>query len=291
MSASIGDETSDRAASGPLEATDAGALVKTVLVPVDGSTLAERAIGVAAGLAMSVGADLRLFRASFKLDQHEEVLQLRNLADRHGLPRAQVEVSTGRSAAPAVIRASRRAADSVVVMATHGRSGLAATVLGSVADEVLRDLDEPMVLVGPGYQERGDPTRVVVCWDGSLLSASVVPAAATWARQLRVPVQLLHVRGATDPPLGGDGGPAGGLLAAQVFDALSLDGRPVEVTEIVGGDPARGVLGALEDTLDGALVALATKGRGGLLSSSLGRVSSRIVNQSPHPLLVSHPRL
>ena len=45
-----------------MEATDAGALVKTVLVPVDGSPLAERAIGVAAGLATSVGADLRLFR-------------------------------------------------------------------------------------------------------------------------------------------------------------------------------------------------------------------------------------
>jgi nucleotide-binding universal stress UspA family protein len=272
------------------EPIGAGALVKTVLVPVDGSPLAERAIGVAAGLATSFGADLRLFKASFKLDLRDEVAQLRSLADRHGLPRAQVEVSTGRSAGPAVIRVSRRTPDSVVVMATHGRSGLAATVLGSVADEILRDLDEPMVIVGPTFEARGDPERIVVCWDGSLLSASVVPAVASWASALRLPVQLVHVRGAAEPPIGSGATSADRALADQVMAALSNGDRPVEVTEIGADDPARGVLDVLGELRGGALVALATKGRGGLLSSSLGRVSSRIVQGSPHPLLVSHPR-
>jgi nucleotide-binding universal stress UspA family protein len=272
------------------ESTDAGALVKTVLVPVDGSLLAERAIGVAAGLATSFEADLRLFKASFQLDLREEVAELRSLADRHGLTRAQVEVSTGRSAGPAVIRMSRRTPDSVVVMATHGRSGLAATVLGSVADEILRDLDEPMVIVGPKFEERGEPERIVVCWDGSLLSASVVPTVASWASALRLPVQLVHVRGAGDPPLDGDATSADRTLVDQVKGALAICGRPVEVTEIRADDPACGVLDVLDALRGGALVALATKGRGGLLSSSLGRVSSRIVQGSPHPLLVSHPR-
>lgn len=274
----------------PLGLTGSGPVVKTVLVPIDGSPLAERALGVAAGLALSFKADLRLFKASFKLDLHDEVAQLRGLADRHGLPRAQVEVSTGRSAAPAVIHSSRRSDDTVVVMATQGRSGIAATVLGSIAGEVLRDLDEPLVLVGPGYEDRGDLAGIVVCWDGTLLSASVMPTAAAWAKELELPVRLVHVRGAADPPLGGEVGSAEDRLTAQVIEALTVNGRQPEVTEISNEDPAQGVLGLFDDQWGGSLVALATKGRGGLLSSALGRVSSKIVQGSPHPLLVSHLR-
>lgn len=263
--------------------------IKTVLVPVDGSSVSQRAIGVAAWLASACGANLRLFKASFKLDIRDEVEELRALADERGLSQAQVEVSTGRSAAPSLVRESRRATDSVVVMATSGRSGLGAALLGSVADEVLRDIDEPIVLVGPEYEDRGAPTEIVVLWDGSLLSASVVPAAATWASELHLPVRLLHVREGSDPPLKIGIADAEGTLTTQVLSALFVGGPPIEVTDIVADDPARAILGLIND-LPSVVVALATKGRGGITSSALGRVSAKVVQGSLHPVLAYHPR-
>lgn len=263
--------------------------VKTVLVPMDGSDLAERAIGVAEWAATMFGADLRLFKASFELDLHDEQEQLRYVAKRHGVPHAQIEVSAGRSAAPGIIRASRHAADSVVVMATRGPSGLSATLLGSVTDEVLRDIDEPMVLVGPGYQDRKVPTSIVVLWDGTLLSASVVPAAATWAAASHLPVRLVHVRTSAAPPLEIGTRSARGSLASQVLLALSAGDGPATVTELCSNDPVQTISAVLRD-LPGALVAMASGGRGGLTSSALGRVSAKIVQYSPHPVLVSHAR-
>ena len=261
--------------------------MKTVLVPMDGSPLAERAIGVAAWVADIFGADLRLFKASFKPNLQDEQEQLRRIANRHGLSLAQVEVMAGRSAAPGVIQASRRSAYSIVVMATSGRSGLSATLLGSVTDEVLRDIDEPMVLVGPRYEDRNVPTSIVVLWDGSLLSASVVPAAATWAIASHLPVRLVHVRNPADPPLYRGTRAAEGSLASQVFRALSAGDHPAMVTDVCGDDPAQ-VISELIDGLPGTLVALAAGGRGGLTSRALGRVSAKIVQHSPHPILVYH---
>ena len=264
--------------------------VETVLVPLDGSLLAERAIGVATWVADSFGADLRLYKASFKLDLRDEQEQLRRIANRHGLPRAQVEVSTGRSAAPGVIQASRRSPYSVVVMATRGRSGLNATLFGSVTDEVLRDIDEPMVLVGPSYRDGKVPTSIVVLWDGSLLSASVVPVAATWAVASHLPVRLVHVSVSSAPTLEIGTGSAVGALASQVFQALSVGDQPARVTDVCGDDPVR-VISEVLDELPGAVVALATKGRDGLTSSALGRVAAKIVQHSPHPILAFHPRV
>ncbi len=271
-------------------ATGSEVAVKTVLVPMDGSPLAERAIGVASWVADVFGADLRLFKASFKLDLRNEQEQLRRIANRHGLPHAQIEVATGRSAAPGVILASRRSASSVVVMATHGRSGLSATLLGSVTGEVLRDIDEPMVLVGPKYEDRNVPTSVVVLWDGSLRSASVVPAAAAWATASHLPVRLVHVRNPADPPLEIGTRFSEGTLASRVFLALSAGEHPAAVTDIRSDDPVQVISGVLDD-LPGALVALASRGRGGLTSGALGRVSAEIVRNSPHPILVYHSRL
>ena len=51
---------------------------------------------------------------------------------------------------PAIVAEAQRRAVGVVLMATHGRSGLRRTVLGSVADHVMRHLDGiPMLLLRP----------------------------------------------------------------------------------------------------------------------------------------------
>jgi nucleotide-binding universal stress UspA family protein len=62
------------------------------------------------------------------------------------------EVTQG-DAASAIVNAARQNGCDLIVMATHGHSGLRRLVLGSVADQVLRDAHVPLLLVRPEHKE------------------------------------------------------------------------------------------------------------------------------------------
>lgn len=142
-----------------------------LLVPLDGSEFAEEALPVAVRLAERLGGSLVLVQAvpvpmpvavpggvvvpeAFDLDsaQAEAHAYLRRVADRlareHPGLESQVEVRVG-LAADAIVAASRDHHAALVVMATHGRTGVGALLLGSVADAVLRQGSVPLLLVRP----------------------------------------------------------------------------------------------------------------------------------------------
>jgi nucleotide-binding universal stress UspA family protein len=139
-----------------------------VLVPLDGSPLAERALPKALQLLSdSPSATLILLRAAQAtslpgIDPTEaQVAVVREaesyldaiaarLADR-GLTRVVRSVWYS-SAAKAIVEAARVRHADVIVMSTHGRSGLGRLVLGSVAESVLRGTRTPILLVSA----RGD---------------------------------------------------------------------------------------------------------------------------------------
>lgn len=74
---------------------------------------------------------------------------LAGVADLFG-PAADVRplVRTGRPA-PEIVRAARECGADLIAMSTHGRTGLGRLVLGSVADEVVREAGLPVVLLHP----------------------------------------------------------------------------------------------------------------------------------------------
>ena len=264
-------------------------MVKTVVVPLDGSDLAETAIGTSRWLAETFHADLLLFTATFALDPSEDERYLHRVIQARDLPRASVEVGAGRSAGPAVVHARRGSPDSVVCMATHGRTGFRAAVLGSVADEVVRDMADPVVLVGPSFEPGGGAKELLVCWDGSDVSATIVPIAAAWAVALDLEPRLLAVRGDGEDPILTDAAGEPLPAVAAMIAVLGGGGRPVALTELVDADPAEAVAGyAAANPV--ALVAMATQGRSGLAASALGRVAAKIVNRCSRPMLVNHPR-
>lgn len=134
---------------------------KNVLVPLDGSILAEHALATAFDLARD-GATLLLMRAAEAstmpgADQSEmQVAVVREaeeyLADmaarleRAGIAHVETSVWYGPAASTIAEAAERRNAD-LIVMSTHGRSGLGRLVLGSVTESVLRCSKTPMLLV------------------------------------------------------------------------------------------------------------------------------------------------
>ncbi len=136
--------------------------VETILVPLDGSTLAEGALPRAAELAGEGNARLLLVRAT-----HTAVFtggdlvdaQVRVIAEAEaylavvatrmralGAKDVRTSVWYG-DAAPAIIDAAAFNHVDLIVMMSHGRSGLGRLVLGSVAESVLRGTTTPILLL------------------------------------------------------------------------------------------------------------------------------------------------
>jgi nucleotide-binding universal stress UspA family protein len=135
-----------------------------VLVPLDGSKLAEEALTAAIGFART-GATLVLVRAAEARttpfiapdDAQVAVVQeaeayLATVADRLrrvGVQDVETTVWYGPPVESIADAARFRKAD-LIVMSTHGRSGLGRLVLGSVAEGVMRTTSTPVLLLRPG---------------------------------------------------------------------------------------------------------------------------------------------
>jgi nucleotide-binding universal stress UspA family protein len=138
--------------------------VKTILVPLDGSRLAEMALGPALELARDKGAKLVLLRAAEahttvadpteaqvtvvrEAEQYLTSLRARLLETAVG----EVETSVWYGPpAEAIVEAARYRGADLIVMSSHGRSGLGRLVLGSVAETVLRSTPTPILLLRAG---------------------------------------------------------------------------------------------------------------------------------------------
>jgi nucleotide-binding universal stress UspA family protein len=144
--------------------------VRTVVVALDGSPLAEAMLAPAAGLARALGAGLTLFHASPPRRRQEaladrtgdgaEVRRLdrelaRGYLERQAAPlraqRLHVEtaVVTGASPQIALLEYTESHEGALLALATHGRNGWARVAIGSVADRVLRAATGPVLLFRP----------------------------------------------------------------------------------------------------------------------------------------------
>ena len=132
-----------------------------ILVPLDGSPLGEAALAPAVSLA-GTGTTVMLIRAAeahtmLGADPTDAQVQVVREAEeylaevsarlkRQGVKNVQTSVWYGPAAAAIVDAARLRRAD-LIVMSTHGRSGLGRLILGSVAESVLRGTMTPIMLL------------------------------------------------------------------------------------------------------------------------------------------------
>ena len=143
-------------------------LYKNILVPLDGSELAETALADAIELAKLNQAKVILFQVVDQPDQvlypntghpiyldqqwaNQRIETLKYLNEvRQRLANGSVTVEAAVEmglVAEKIIDYARRHEIDLIVMATHGRSGLSRWVYGSVADKVLRGAEAPVLLV------------------------------------------------------------------------------------------------------------------------------------------------
>jgi nucleotide-binding universal stress UspA family protein len=136
-----------------------------ILVPLDGSALAEEILPPVTSLAASEGADLTLLRiieGGHHVAGHpreDSVAEQRATAELYLSRLAAELLSGGRSVrvavleaehpARAILTAAERHGTDLIALATHGRSGLARSLLGSVADKVIRGSTLPVLALRP----------------------------------------------------------------------------------------------------------------------------------------------
>lgn len=154
----------------PTEAGEAreGLSIRHILVPLDGSELAETVLGPATELARAFDAKVTLTRVVRSGESRgwpvlaelrerpvppiDGALEyLRGVADeltRDGLD-VHVHVERGNLPATAIVRSAEYLDADVIAMATHGYGGVKRTVLGSVADKILRTSTIPMLVMRP----------------------------------------------------------------------------------------------------------------------------------------------
>jgi nucleotide-binding universal stress UspA family protein len=283
-----------------------------LLVPLDGSPLAELALPWAQHLACITGADLSLVQVveppaaveylvytesvtQMLHEQAEDYLAAVAARLRAQQLRVQTRAVIGDPAAEIIL--AGHAAD-LIVMATHGRSGLGRWVSGSVADRVLRGASVPVLLAPAGADKAGSAQlrRILVPLDGSELAEHALPLASRLARPAGAELILLRST-EWDPIVGGmyvsaqtvaeltrryDGEARAYLEAVSHRQALA--GIPIHCA--VRSDPAADsiVAGAAATAAD--LIVMTTHGRGGVGRWVYGSVADRVLRRSSVPIVL-----
>ncbi len=154
-------------------------MYKKILVPLDGSALAEAALPSAQALAHCTGAEIVLVRvapavvyeylvpepmaasiAPEGIEANREEIQLYLDHVAAGLRREGLHVSTHYCQGPvadAILDYAQAARADLIVMSTHGRSGLARWIIGSVADRVVHAAPIPVLLIRPSLAAAEPP--------------------------------------------------------------------------------------------------------------------------------------
>ena len=154
----------------------------TILVPLDGSPLAEAALPKALELAEVSGARVLLLRAAEthtllpRVDPTEAqvkvvseaesyLARVRKRLTRQGRVTVETAVWYG-PAARAIVEAARIRKVDQIVMTTHGRSGVRRLLLGSVAESVLRGTTTPLLLLRTEGAAVQTPSGEAKPWEG-----------------------------------------------------------------------------------------------------------------------------
>ncbi len=284
-------------------------MYKKILVPLDGSALAEQILPYVR-LFSTVGnvpvellwvndviaithwpwrsgqEYLRQVRAKY-LSSHQEISSL----EAEG------------SAAEAIVVRAESEPDTLIAMATHGMSGLSRWLIGSVAGKVAQSAKNPLLLVRPA--ENVDPTApitintIFVPLDGSALAEKALRYAVPLARKLKLNAQLLRVYSLPrEAFIVADGviaqGPeqfrdvvrqeAENYLVGKV-DTLRAEGLHNVVGTALEGDAANEIIDIAANTASD-LIVMSTHGRSGMGRWLLGSVAQKVVQHSRTPVLL-----
>lgn len=289
-----------------------------ILVPLDGSRLAERALPYAETLARSSGAPLLLVEAAavtqrYREDAREARLRSSDEAQAHlealagdlAARALAAEVVVGLASPAQVIEETAKARQArLIVMTTHGWGGGSPWVLGGVAEHVLRRSRVPVLFLSPLALTAGSAQRlhgpVVVPTDGSARSESIYPTVQRLMQHVAAPVTLLRVIDPVGYYTGAAMLPYGSMIPPTLLDdAVAAARADLEaeaarwrergidtVAQVRSGSPSELITSVATEQRAG-WIALASHGRGGFGGFVLGSTALRVLRHTPLPVLIA----
>ncbi|MBI4340387.1 MAG: universal stress protein [Chloroflexi bacterium] len=297
-------------------------MYKRILVPLDGSSLAEQVLPYARTLAAGLGSTVELLRciepvaAEFSDPAHGVFLdkvvenflaKAKEYLETVSQPFRQAGVSVSYAThegdpATKILEEAEKEKDTLIALSTHGRSGITRWVIGSVTSKVLEMTTNPMLVIHPQadepVQERVKLTSMIVPLDGSKMAEQILPQVMAVARALTLKVILVRVTPSPadyyrymEYPVGRyqDFSKEVDLAAVQYLEETAQkikdQGASQVERRLMHGQPAAAVVDMAKETPE-AIVAMSTHGRSGVGRWVLGSVADRVVRHSGSPVLL-----
>jgi nucleotide-binding universal stress UspA family protein len=294
-----------------------------MLIPLDGSKLAENVLPYARAMARALDGPIELLSVVDSMDS-ARTSHAGHVRSVDAIVEAAVQESrrylegiarsfTGRPVTcvveqgqPEEVIIERAAGDkeTLISMATRGRSGIHRWLMGSVAEKVLRGASTPLLLVRGDAEGKntGEATlkSIVVPLDGSKLAETVLLHAVELAKKLSLAIVLTRAyqiplsatyAGAESPYIPNNDAlmnlvrdEAGTYLETKVNE-LHQNGVEKVSSILMVGSGADEIIDLARGTPDN-LIAMCTHGRSGVKRWALGSVTEKVVRHSGDPVLV-----
>jgi nucleotide-binding universal stress UspA family protein len=283
-------------------------LFRSVLVPLDGSSLAEQALTVAASIAERHGASLSLVvvhpygpvedaprpgtRADRVLREDAGVYlnqMTQAVATAYRIP-VYESVLDGDSG-PKLVEFARTRGIDLVVASTHGYGRVGRLKVGGVAGHLVHDLSSSVLFIKPQVgpvrmTAHGGFGRILVALDGSRRAEAALDPAVALAAKDTAMLALVRVIPPARPRLEERREKAGRYLAS-LARRLHGAGRRIQIAVPVGPSPARAIMTYAEQ--EGMeLIALATRERGAMARAFFGSIADTALHKAKIPVLVCH---
>jgi len=275
-------------------------LYKKIVVPLDGSPLAEVALPYAEEVAGKMESEIVLLTVLPTEEPDEYLNHQRYVGKVVDITKRQVDkysentskklikVGTAtRTGNPAegILDYVENGNMCLIVMATHGRSGVGRWAVGSVADKVIRATTrQPLLIIRakgahPDVRAKRILKKALIPLDGSETSEAVIPYFSDIALRLQMELTLLRVITKNN----------GSLVSADAYLSdwcrqLGDKGAIVKY-EVRAGSPADQIID-LADELASDLVVMSTRGQTGVNLWSLGSVAQKVLLGGNTPLLL-----
>lgn len=285
----------------------------TILVPLDGSALSERSLAYATSMSQALDARLALMIAAYISDipSHgpwtDEMVShprdtctayLTSVRERISAPEVDLIVKVGYPH-ESILEAAKETNASLIVLSTHGRSGVSRWAYGSTAGHLLHESHVPLLVIGKNAAASGTdgyhPKHIVAPLDGSELSERALPQVRELAGVFGAKISLVRVAPYSVeaypmavpqmywPDLDRDLIAGATAYLERVREGV---GVPVDL-HVLQGPPAEMLLGFAERNAADLFV-LSTHGRAGLQRAILGSTADRLL-EGPAPVLMLRP--
>lgn len=287
-------------------------MIRTVLVPLDGSEPSESVLPYAEQIAGRTGSEVVLLTAVYLasawgswpkaasaqayLESKRDQLKSRGLRAR--------TVMAYQPAAEAILNSAADEDADLIAMSTHRRSGMTHWISWSVADKVLHATHRPLLLVRAtepeGRQEAPAIRKILAPLDGSPHAESVLPFVVGLAKALDASLELFHAVPTVElhPCVEVARLPTPELLNRLEAQTNELLARVVKDVQ-KEGVKARGIFTiglAVNEIVNAAeregegLIAMATHGRSGTGRWMIGSVADAVIRRTDLPCLVVRPQ-